>query len=310
MIRPAIRTVYIAGLGAIGASYAAQIYKRNPHSVKVVLDRERKARYEKSGVIVNNERYDFQYVVSEENEEKADLILIAVKGHHLKETIEGLHSFVGENTLILSLLNGITSETVLGEAFGSEKILHAFCVATDAIREDLTITFSRLGRIVFGDKENPGSERALGIKAFLDAFEIPNELPENILRELWWKFMMNVGLNQTSAVLGAPYGVYQKVDEARELMLSVCREVIPLAKKEGILLTEEDLQAYVTIIHTLSPTGKTSMLQDVEAKRKTEVESFAKAVIDLGYRHGVDTPLNQMLYRMIRTLEYGYGAIQ
>lgn len=118
--------------------------------------------------------------------------------------------------------------------------------------------------------------------------------------------MMNVGINQTSAVLKAPYGVFQSIPEARELMVSACLEVVPIANREGISLSPADVDEYLRIIDTLSPQGKTSMLQDVEAGRKTEVEAFALTVMSLGKKHGIPTPVNEMLYRMIRVLERRY----
>ena len=115
--------------------------------------------------------------------------------------------------------------------------------------------------------------------------------------------MLNVGINQISAILKAPYGVFQTLPDAQKLFSSACREVLPLAQKEGVSLSEVDISECLKVFKTLSPVSKTSMLQDVEAGRKTEVESFALAVINLGKKHGIPTPVNEMLYHMIRVLE-------
>lgn len=117
---------------------------------------------------------------------------------------------------------------------------------------------------------------------------------------------MNVGVNQTSAVLRAPYGMFHNIEEARDLMRMASLEVVHVAKKAGINLTEEDITESIRIICTLSPEGKTSMLQDIEAGRKTEVEIFAGTVIELGNKYGVDAPVNDILFKMIRTLEQMY----
>ena len=100
-----------------------------------------------------------------------------------------------------------------------------------------------------------------------------------MIRELWWKFMMNVGLNQTSAILRAPYGVYQRVEEARELMRMACMEVVQLSAKAGVNLTANDIDDCLEIVQRLSPVGKISMLQDIEARRKTEIETFSGTVM-------------------------------
>ena len=117
---------------------------------------------------------------------------------------------------------------------------------------------------------------------------------------------MNVGINQTSAILRAPYGVYQKQKEARELMQMACREVVQISEQAGIGLTEESIGRYFGIVNNLSPEGKTSMLQDVEAGRRTEVEIFAGTVIEMGRKYGIPTPVNDVLYHMLHIIEQNY----
>ena len=124
-----------------------------------------------------------------------------------------------------------------------------------------------------------------------------------MIRMLWWKFMVNVGMNQASAVMGAPYGVFQSSSEAHSLMVDLMREVIDLAHKAGIDLREQDLDDWNSVLETLSPEGKTSMLQDVEAGRKTEVEVFAGNVVELGEKYGLPTPVNRTFLRIIQVLE-------
>lgn len=86
-------------------------------------------------------------------------------------------------------------------------------------------------------------------------------------------------------------------------MISASREVIAIAQKADINLTENDINNYLKVIATLSPEGKTSMFQDVEAGRKTEVEIFSGTVIELGRKYGVPTPVNDVLFRIIRAIE-------
>jgi 2-dehydropantoate 2-reductase len=304
-----IQKVYISGLGAIGSIYAARIHESDPAAVTVIADRERVGRYRQNGITVNGAVYPFRFILPDADTGPADLVLIAVKQHHLEQSIRDIRNFVGEETIILSLLNGITSEEIVGKQYGMDKLLYSFAVGTDAVREGTHTRFSNIGRIVFGEKTNAShSAKVTAVKEFFDRTRVPYQIPENMLRELWWKFMMNVGINQISAILKAPYGIFQTVGEARELLEMASREVIALSRKTGINLTGDDLNNAVKIIQGLGPEGKSSMLQDVEAGRKTEVEIFAGTVIALGREYGVDTPVNQILWRMIRTLEQTYES--
>ncbi len=276
----------------------------DPQCIKVIADKERSQHYSKMGFLINGKRYDFQYVQPEEKAIPADLVLIAVKYHHLQQAVKDIQNHVGRDTIILSLLNGITSEEIVAGEFGMEKILYSVCVGIDAVRTGTNIQFSNIGKIVFGEKANTSySPKVQAVKDLFKRANIPYEIPEDMIRALWWKFMANVGINQTSAVLKAPYGVFQKLKKPHELVESAMREVISLSQKMGVNLNEADITEFNKVLKTFSSHGKTSMLQDIEAGRKTEVEMFAGTVTELGRKLQVDTPVNDVLYKIIRALE-------
>ena len=304
-----IDKVYISGLGAIGGAYGSIFFNYNPESVAVIADKKRIAAYQEKGIVINNKEYSFNYSSPEEKNHKADLILIAVKYHQLEQAVKDIKNYVREDTIILSLLNGITSEEIVAKEYGADRILHSFVVAIDAVREDTSINFSSIGKIVFGANTETKTETENkkhmvdSVKDFFDRAGVTYTIPENIIRELWWKFMMNVGLNQVSAILNAGYGVFQSIKEARDLMEAASMEVVSIAEKAGINLCRDDIYKCFEIINTLSPMGEPSMLQDIKAGRKTEVEMFSGTVIELGERYNIDTPVNKMLFNMIKTLE-------
>jgi len=185
-----------------------------------------------------------------------------------------------------------------------EHVLYAVSVGIDALRIGNRVTYTNQGKIYFGEATNPHiGERVRKVQALFDKAGIVYETPADMLHVLWWKYMINVGINQASAVLRAPYGVFQTSKDGRELMAAAMREVIALAEKLHIALSEQDMADFDPFLMRLSPQGKTSMLQDVEAGRKTEVEMLAGKVIDMGRRVGVPTPVNQMLYDQIKKIE-------
>jgi len=220
------------------------------------------------------------------------------------EAIQDLKNSVGENSLMVSIMNGIDSEEQIGAVYGMDKVLYAVAVGIDAVREGNCITNTKQGKLFFGEAKNPVlSERVKRVKSLFDRAGITCEIPDDMMRTLWWKFMINVGINQASALLHAPYAVFQTSQEARELMESAMREVVSIAKAAEVHLSEEDIKNWYLFLSGLSPQGKTFMLQDVEAKRKTEVGMFAGKVIELGKAYGIPTPVNQTLFRIIKVIE-------
>jgi len=303
-VTSSIRTISLIGAGAVGAVYASKFYTMDKNCISLVAKEERYDRLREKGLFVNKRHYLFNVIRPEEKTPPSDLIIIAVKHHHLEEAIRDISNRVGENTLILSAMNGIESEEQIGAAYGREKVLFAVAVGIDAVRQDNYVTFSQLGKVFFGEARNTNlTERVKRVRCILDQAGISYEIPDDMIRILWWKFMINVGLNQVSAILGAPYSVFQRSQVAKELIESAMMEVITVAKAAGVNLSEEDIQDFYSFLPSLSPDGKTSMLQDVEAKRKTEVEMFAGKVIELGKKYGIPTPVNQTLYKIIKAIE-------
>ncbi len=303
-----IRDVSIVGAGAMGAAYASMFTDARGFSVTFLARGERHERLKTRIFAINGKDYHFPVVHADRIPAPADLVLVALKHHHLAGAVEDIRALVGENTVILSVMNGLESEAIIGEACGMDKLVHAISVGIDAVHENGRYTYANPGKIIFGRVDDDGVGPSLErIAEALDRANIPNEVPEDILRALWWKFMINVGINQASAVLGAPYRVFQSSAHARSLMRSLMEEVVNLAIKLDIGLTDTDLDAWETILMELSPTGKTSMLQDVEAKRKTEVAVFAGRVIALGREHGIPTPVNETIYKIIRVMEECFG---
>ncbi|MFZ5966859.1 MAG: ketopantoate reductase family protein [Bacillota bacterium] len=299
-----IQNVAIAGLGAVGASYAAKIHDWNPKAIQVIVNEERLNRYRETPCRINGKTYHFQYVLPEEAAKPADLVLIGVKYPQLLQGIEDIRNHVGPDTTILSLLNGIDSEEIIGQRYGMEKLLYATCVGIDAVRKGTEIKYSTIGEIHFGERDNTQrSPRVQAVKELFEASGIPYTIPTDMLRALWWKFMVNVGINQPSAILRAPYRAFQEIPEAIELMEAAMLEVISLANKMDVNLQKSDIQGFQKVLATLGPESKTSMLQDIESGRKTEVDMLGGVMLKLGKQYGVETPVNRILVQMIQCLE-------
>lgn len=299
-----IQRVSLIGLGGVGGTYASKLYDMDPKCLKVITDKERYDRYSRKGFIINGKKYQFDYIRPEEKVEPSDLVIVSVKYHHINQAIKDIKNHVGPNTIILSLLNGISSEKIIGQEYGIDKVLYGMVIGVDAIREDNKISFADTAKLYFGEEtNNTYSPKVLAVKELFDRANIQYVIPENMVYTLWWKFMFNVGINQTSAVLKASYKVFHEIQEAEDFLRETMREVVKLSEKMGIGLSEENVQEFVDILRGLSPQGKTSMLQDIEAGRKTEVEMLAGEVCRLGEQLGVDTPINKMLLNMIRTME-------
>lgn len=303
MDKNGIQKVYILGVGALGGIYAAKLFNLDPSLIHIVAGEKRAADLQQSGIIINEKVYHFD-TVSPTDKQAADLIIIAVKNRHLQQAICDIKGLVGDNTIVISLLNGILSEEQIGNAIGIKHMLYAYGVGMDAERQGMHIKYTNPGRIVFGEAQNDIlSDRVKAVKDLFERAQIPCQIPLDMQRALWSKFMLNTGINQASAILKAPYGMFQQNEDARRLMRTAAMEVVVLSAHCGIHLNQNDVDDFVKTINSLDPAGKTSMLQDIEAGRKTEVELFAGTVIELGKKYGIATPVNETILSIIRVME-------
>jgi len=306
----AIRNVSIIGAGAMGAAYATMFTDAVGFCVSFVARGKRYERLKNEMFNVNDRLYRFPVIHADLIATPADLVLVALKHHHLDGAVGDIAALTGEDTLILSVMNGLESEKIIGGICGVEKLVCAIAVGIDAVHEHGRFTFANPGKIVFGPSDNTTNGPHLArLQEALNRAGIDNEIPADIMRAMWWKFMLNVGINQASAVLRAPYRVFQSSADARELMQALMQEVVAIAGKAGIDLTQDDLDEFLPMLKTFAPGGKTSMLQDVEAGRKTEVEIFAGKVIELGRAYGVPTPVNATILQIIKVIESRSGRL-
>ena len=300
-----IQKVAILGAGAMGAYFASRFFDTPGFSTVLIAKGHRLDKLKTKGLVVNEKSYAIPVIHPDEATSKMDLIIVALKHHHLEEAVQGLEKLVGDSTTIISVMNGLESEEYIGSIYGMDKMLYAISVAIDAVRQGNQTTYTKPGKHYFGEAINTTnlSQRVLRVQEAFDRAGIVYETPEDMIRMMWWKFMVNVGVNQASAVMRAPLGVFQKSPEAQGLMEALMKEVIALTDVIDVNLTNRDIEEWYTFLSVLSPQGKTSMLQDIEAGRKTEVEIFGEKVVELGKIHGVTTPVNQTVLQIIRVLE-------
>ena len=306
----AITDVALIGLGAVGAAYLTSVADNFPECrIRVIAAGERAARLRAGGIVYNGRRYMFD-VAEPQDGTPAGLLFVSVKNGQLSEAAGQAAAFVGPDTVIISPLNGVTSERKLAERFGADNVVYSYAIKLDATRRGSETVCGNEGWIVFGDARNePGrlSDNVLAVEEFFKRSHIEYEIPEDMIKSLWKKFMMNCGLNQTSAVLGFSYGLMQRSQEARSLMRSAMEEAAAAARAAaGVELGEAEIGEIFRTMDMLSPNGKTSMLQDVDARRVTEVDAFAETVASIAREHGFAAPVNELYLRLIRAREESF----
>lgn len=301
-----IQHVSIIGMGALGLLYGNHIAeKAGMDAVDFVMDEARFEQKKGKTNLINGVEKQFQ--MTPDNQAKpADLLIVAVKSTGLEKALDTMKNCIDENTAIISVLNGISSEEMIAERYGYRNMIYTVAQAMDAMIFDNGLEYTRLGELRIGQIESGNPEQLDRVTAFFDEIELPYVVEKDILYRMWGKFMLNVGINQTCMVYNTNYRTALSEGEANRTLIAAMREVIAVANAEGIALSEADLNQYIEIISTLKPTGTPSMGQDRIHKRPSEVEMFSGTVIRLAQKHHLHVPTNRFLYNRVHEIESEY----
>lgn len=297
-----INTVAILGVGAIGGYFVWGLSEKLGDNLWVVADGDRKKKLENDGIVINGKRYSLN-VKTPDQAHGADLLLVSTKYGALEGCLDDIEKIVDDHTIVLSLLNGVDSEEIIGNRIGSSHMLYSI----------MKITSERRGNeIVFNGETTPGlffgelgiskpTKRVLDIEELLMGTPLHFKFIEDIQREIWYKFALNVSQNQPQAIIGIGFGGYADSEHMAALKQGLRDEVVAVAAALGI-----DISKPQGIEGKSSPTakrGRYSTLQDLDAKRHTEVDMFAGTMVRLGKKYGIATPYNEFTFHAIKALE-------
>ena len=288
-----MKKILICGLGAVGLTYAVKF--KSSSELKILVDEERYKRYTQNKPVFNSVEQMFDYILPSDKSFQPDLIIIAVKAQGLESAIENIKNFVHKDVIIISLLNGISSEEKIQEIYPNAKVLKSYFIGHSAVRNGNSVTQDGVGEIVV--------EKSSKLKEIFDEFKINYKMPDDIVYSMWLKYTMNLFSNQVSAILNMNFGELKRNSAFIDFAQKIIAEVRLVAEKKGVQNLENLEKDALDFLQKMCDEGKTSMLQDVLAGRKTEVDIFAGEIIRLGKLHEIPTPCNQVLYDLIKIVE-------
>lgn len=298
-----IESAALIGLGALGILFGWPMQCHTPGGkFAVIADAGRIRRYQAEPTVFNGETCHFHYVTPEQGS-PADLVLVAVKATALTDAAQQIRPFVGPDTVILSVINGITSEEYLDGLYPGH-VLWSVALGMDATRDGRSLVCKTPGCLQLGERDGSVTPRLRAAADYLSGCGIAVEVCTDILYKQWHKLMMNDGLNQAAAVFDLTYGGLRRPGPARDKMMQAMHEVVAVAHREGIALPDDAPETWLReMMPRFAADAMPSMRQDVLAHRPTEVEQFAGVIRRLGRKHGVPTPVNDFFYQRLREIE-------
>ena len=296
-----IQKVAVLGAGAVGFYIIWGLSQKEDIELGVVAEGERAERLKK-GCVINQVTYD-PNVWSPEEAKGADLLVVALKYGALSGAMETIRRITEENTTVMSLMNGVDSEELIGAEIGDSHVIRSL-IKVASHREGKGYCFdpeTTIG-IVFGELQAPyQSERVQAIEALFENTGIGYRATEYIMEEIWSKFRLNVCNNLPQAILGAGVGCYQDSVHMKAISDGLKAELEAVAQAKGIDIDKADASS--TRGSAVAPSARYSTLQDLDAGRHTEIDMFSGALMRMGRELGIPVPYNEFTYHMIKALE-------
>lgn len=293
--------VAIVGAGGVGGYFGGKLAQGGLDVVFITRGRTLEA-LQKRGLRVDSIQGDFvlDRVNATDDPSTAgvvDAILVCVKAWQIPEAIAGLEPMLRGDTAIIPLQNGMTAPDEIARLHGREHALGGLCGIVSFVVEPGHVRHAAVDpQIMFGELDNRRSDRVLRIAEAFQRAGVNAEIPPDINRSMWTKFLFIAPYSAVGAVSRVPIGVWRAIPETRAMVEHLLREVLAVAQGRGVTLAADAFERTMQRYDGLSPEATPSFQRDVMEGRPSELEAQLGAVVRMARESGVAAPLFETLY--------------
>lgn len=238
--------------------------------------------------------------------ETASLVLVCVKAYSTFQAVKRVKTLVGKRTLILTLQNGLGNLEAITKLFPQRQVLGGTTSLGANVIEPGWVKFAGSGEIVIGQLTG-GTEKAEKVAELLKKAGLEVRTTDNLEGTIWSKVLINVGINALTAILRLRNGKLLNYEGTRILMKEAVKEAEAVARAKGLKLLYSDPLLRVEEVAKRTGENISSMLQDVRAKRRTEIDAINGAIVKEAKRLGLSVPVNHLLTLLVKTIEESYA---
>ena len=300
--------IAVMGSGAVGGYYGG-LLARTGQDVTFIARGAHLAALRTSGLQVKSVHADFTITPVQVTNTPAEvgqvnLVLVCVKTPNTDEAALAIKPMVGPDTTVMSLQNGIDAAGRIGAIVGMEHMVGGATWLSSAIEAPGVIRqISQFRRIVVGELDGRITPRVQALFEVLKGTGATVELSDNIVKVLWTKFLFIASISGVGSITRLGIGDYRAVPETRAVLVSLMHEVEAVARASGTALDTDVVEQTLALVDNAAPHIKPSMQLDVEAGRRSEVDSIIGVICRKGRELGVPTPLADVVYAGLLPLE-------
>jgi 2-dehydropantoate 2-reductase len=298
--------IAIVGAGAMGAMFGARFAKAGADVILYDVDAAHIGAIAAEGLSVTGPAGDIRMrlpaTTSPAEISEADFAVVMVDSNATQSAAKTLAAVLAPDAFALTLQNGIGNVEALTAALGDQRVVGGTTYNSAAKLGPGKVLHSNVGETTIGEIDGRRSERVAAIAELFAKAGLPIVVSDNVLGHIWMKFVLNAAINPVSAITGLRPGEIARIEPARQLMERVLDEILAVVEAKGVRLPADDPRGEV-LDHAFERYNRPSMLQHVEAGRRTEIDALNGALLREARAVGIACPFNEAVVMTVKAIE-------
>lgn len=305
--------IAILGAGAMGSAIGALLHEAG-HAVTLIdVSRPAIEAVNARGLIIADKAGNQRTVRVPITDQPAsigpvDLLIVFVKCYQTGDAVQAALPIIGPDTTVLSLQNGWGNGPRIAQLVGADRVVLGVCYHSATVIAPGHVLHAGQGKTFIGEMDGRERPRLHAIAKTFNDSGIAVEMSGQVLKEIWSKLALNVATLPTSSTTRITADRLLDAPEMRSLMQDLLREVVAVANAQDIPLDFDERWAAITgLLRKLAPGTKGSMYQDIENRRRTEIDVMCGAVVEAGARLNIPTPCNRAMIGLLKGMELTFA---
>lgn len=302
--------IAVLGAGSMGSLYGGYLSMAGCEVYLIDIWKEHIDKINSEGLRISRDSFEFvthpRGTTNSNEVGIVDLVIVFVKSTMTQKALKENKALLGIDTLVLSLQNGYGNIEEIEKYVDKKKIIAGTTAHGATMLSPGSIKHAGIGETHIGPVSGEFDDKLLKVVEFLKLAGFETTVSNNVMNLIWSKLIVNVGINALTGILGVKNGGLLKTDEIKNTMAMAIKEAVKVAEKCGVKFDEDEMIKKVYSVAEKTGENRSSLLQDILNKRKTEIDMINGAIVREGLKNSIETPVNQTLLNLIRAIEKGY----
>lgn len=299
--------ILVVGAGAVGGYFGGRLMEKG-EDVTFLVREKRKKQLEETGLVIKSAHGDVtlkpKLLVSGETAEPYDVLLLSMKAYHLDSAVEDFRSYVGPDTIIVPLLNGIAHMEKLSAAINESNVIGGLCFVESTLDEQgAIIQTSAIHDLVFGELDGEKSARVKELFQSFSGTKANFVLSENIHQAMWHKYLFIATLAGVTTLFRSPIGPIRDDEFGADTIKLTLEEAAGIMKSVDAPLAENIVVGNWDKLHSIEAGMKSSMQRDMEKGLSVEADHFYGYLLGIAKEKGIAAPTLEKIYANLRIYE-------